>query len=77
MGKYSNELTAVCQRLNNAISATGKEVKIGHRNGCTALDIYRDGKMLDYITAGLTDKQAIDYLHAMIKGMNLLSDDKY
>lgn len=78
MSKYTNELNAVCERVNTAIELTGKSIKIGHRNGYTAIDLHEGEKMLDYITAGLTDKQAIDYLHAMIKGMNLLNgNDKY
>lgn len=78
MGRYTNELNAVTERVNDAIKQTGKQVKIGHRNGYTAIDLYNGDRMQDYITAGLTDKQAIDYLHSMIKGMNLLTgNDKY
>lgn len=79
MGKYTNELNAVCERVNAAIDPTGKKLKIGHRNGYTAIDVYNsNNRMEDYLTAGLTDRQAIDYLHAMIKGMNLLTGtDKY
>jgi hypothetical protein len=79
MAKYTNKLNAVTERINDAIKSNGLSIKIGHRNGYTAIDLYdlKTEGMKDYVNAGLTDKQAIDYLHAMIKGMNLLHGDKY
>ena len=75
MSKYTKELAAVTDRVNSAIKNNGYEIKIGHRNGYTAIDLHNDkGGCLDYITAGITDREAIDYLHAMLKGIGLVSN---
>jgi hypothetical protein len=42
----------------------GEKVELvpGRRYGYTAIDLYRDGKMQDTLTAGLTKKKADDYI---------------
>jgi hypothetical protein len=70
------ELIAVTERLNNAVKESGYFIKIGHRNNYTAIDLHglSDGGMKDYLIAGITDKQAINYMYAMLKGIGLISN---
>jgi len=76
MTQAQKELTGVIKRFNASIKASGHFVQIGHRNGYTAIDLHRlsDGACLNYIDAGLTDKQALNTLYNMCKAVELLAN---
>lgn len=75
MTKTQKELIGVVERFNSSIKVSGHFVKIGHRNGYTAIDLYRlsDGACLNYIDAGLTDKEALNTLYNMCRAVELLA----
>ena len=74
MRKTQKELKGVVERFNASIEPSGYFIKVGHRNGYTAIDLHRlsDGGMLNNMDAGLTDKQALNTLYNMCKAVELL-----
>ena len=72
------ELNAVTERLNSSLNPAGYAVKIGHRNGYTAIDKYKhpEGSMIDYLEAGLTDRQALNILYAMCKSAEMVTNPR-
>lgn len=71
-----NELQSVTERLNEVLKESNHYVRIEHRNGYTAIDLHslHNGGCLNYLDAGLTDKQAIQYIYAMLKGIGLITN---
>ena len=77
MSKLSNEIHAVTERLNGSLNTSGYAVKIGHRNGYTAIDKYKhpEGGMIDYIEAG-TGRQVLNLLYAMCKAAEMVTNPR-
>lgn len=71
-----DELNGAIERLNSFLEDSGTYIKVGHRNGYTALDLHRisDDGCKDNIAAGLNDKGALSYVYSMIKGILLFTD---
>lgn len=78
MGKLQIELQGATERLNGSLNTAGYEVKIGHRNNYSAIDLYKHPElgMIDYIDAGLTDRQAVNIIYAMCKACELLRNPR-
>ena len=76
MTKTQKELTGAVERFNNSIKVSGHFIEIGHRNGYTAIDLFRlsDKACLSNFDAGLTDKQALNTIYNMCKAVELLSN---
>ena len=77
MSKLSNEIQAVTERLNGSLNPAGYAVKIGHRNGYTAIDKYKhpEGSMIDYIETG-TEKQILALLYVMCKSAEMVTNPR-
>ena len=78
MATSEKEILGVLGRLNTMIKHRGVVVVLGKRYGYKAFDLYhrkstrgKGGGMIDTLKAGFTSGQALDYLYAMIKGINL------
>ena len=75
MATKESEILGVLGRLNSMIKHRGVVVVLGKRYGYKAFDLYhtksKGGGMIDTLKAGFTSGQALDYLYAMIKGINL------
>ena len=67
------DLSARVGNVNRRLRATGLSVCDQGRNGHTALDEYRDGQATRTLTAG-TKREVADFLHAMMVGMDMLTD---
>jgi len=78
MTKIEKELQGVTERFNASIEITGKCIKIGHRNGYTAIDLHNinTGGMINNMDAGLTNRQALNTLYNMCKAVELITDNK-
>lgn len=70
------ELNGAVERLNQCLTESGYYVKVGHRNGYTALDLHRlsDDGMKDYITTEQTDKKMLTNVYLMIKAIGLIQN---
>ena len=70
------ELNGAIGRLNSCLSESGFYVKVGHRNGYTALDLHRssDDGMKDYLTTEQTDKKMLQNVYLMIKAIGLIQN---
>ena len=73
MSKLKTELNGAIERLNNGIEQSGYYLRLGHRNGYTALDLHviETGAMKDNFLAGLTDRQALNTVYSMCKAVEL------
>lgn len=78
MTKLELELKGVSERFNASIETSGKFIKIGDRNGYTAIDLHKidGGGMITNFDAGLTNRQALNILYSMCKAVELLTDKK-
>ncbi len=72
------EILGALGRLNSMIKHRGVVVVLEKRYGYKAFDLYHTktagGGMIDTLKAGFTSGQAVDYINAMIKGINLYAD---
>lgn len=69
MGKYTNEMKAVQERLNEVLRPFGYRVDIYHQSGWTVIYIIKlDTNTANLLQGGLTDKTAIQYMRAMLDG---------
>lgn len=78
MSKLTEEINEVTERLNNSLNPSGYAVKIGHRNGYTAIDQYKypEGSMITYLDAGLTARQCLNTLYAMCKAAEMVTNPR-
>ena len=66
------DIDLALESLNNAIKSQGVQVKRQGRYGYQGLDLYNlEGGCLNTVKTGLTTGQALDYVWAMIKGIDL------
>jgi len=78
MAKYTIELNAVQQRVNELLKSSGYSVKYNHQNGFTVIYITNMGtNSTDLLTAGLTDKTALEYYYTMCKTIGLIQFPAY
>ncbi len=72
--KTINELNGAIERLNASLEISGYYLKVGHRNGYTALDLHRikDDRCQDNFMAGLNDKKTLETVYCMCKAVELL-----
>lgn len=75
MKKLQIELQGAVDRLNASLESSGYSVRIGHRNGYTAIDKYKGDRMIDYLDAGLTDRQALNYIYFACKCIELTQNN--
>ncbi len=77
MSKLQIEINEVAERLNSSLNPAGYAVKIGHRNGYTAIDKYKhpEGSMIDYLEAG-TGRQILSTLYAMCKAAEMVTNPR-
>lgn len=69
MGKYTKEMKAVLQRLNEVLLKFGYKVEISHQSGWTVMYIIKiDTNTANLLEGGLTDKTCIQYMRAMLDG---------
>jgi len=69
MSKYTKEMKAVQQRLNDVLLPNGHRVDINHQNGGTVMYIIKiDTNTANLLEAGLSDKTCIQYMRAMLDG---------
>ena len=68
------ELSGAIKRLNASLEISGSYLKLGHRNGYTALDKHRikDDHCEDNFMAGLSDKKTLEVVYCMCKAVELI-----
>ena len=68
------EIYEVQSFLNSLLSKTPWSIRVGKRYNYFAIDLIRKDKGIERtLIAGLTKSQALDYLYAMICGIDLVS----
>ena len=70
------ELNGAVERFNQCLSNSGYYVKVGHRNGYTALDLHslENNACINYLLAGHNDKQTLSYVYAMLSAIGLIQN---
>ena len=75
MRTTEKDILNVQDQLNSIIRHKGIEVRLGGRYGYQAFDLFRTkrkgGSCMQTIRAGMTKKEAYDYLWALLKGIEL------
>ena len=75
MAKYTQELKGANERINTLLFPLGYSIKVNHRNGYTALDITNlTNNSTDYLTGGLSDKEALAYIYLMCKTIGIVNN---
>ena len=77
MRATEKEILTVQAYFNSILKHRGIQVRMGKRYGYKAFDLYhtkeKGGGMIETLKAGFTSRQALDYLRALIKGIELIS----
>lgn len=75
----NNELNGALERLNSSLEISGYYLKLGHRNGYTALDLHRikDGGCKDNFMAGLSKRKTLDTVYCMCKAVELINNPSH